>query len=660
MLATRLLLALAVLALSSPVLARGEECSESAVAWVESWSDEAHIVVESTACPTDRQLMLVTISTPADGAFTMEVLSHAKHAYQVITPDLGASPVANVSDYSEIPLSHRLAFEALCQWLEKHPDRVSFEGAHPEPEMEVFHIESALAPTVTEPPPYSRLTWLGPWLVLLVLVALATALWSGHSYLTGPWWQAASVLLAALVSRAFLGLWGPLHTNFQGASWVEIAFHPIISDWYGPGYPEMFHHLTRHFSATPDIALFAANGLLSALTPLVVLGILRVVRAHPSAAFFGALLLALDPVSARAAASEGYLPLLTSLNLLLLLVVTLGLRGRLEQRAGVAAASFIAAGLLAAHLVRVHPVGWLPMILTIPVAATLVARGWREWLAACAFAGAIIASFAYVSFGDRALFNAALIKFGPGTSYRLDQHVPKWLPWAIGIVTALGASLPWLPGLRSRVRPIVTLTIVALLMLITREQYRHSGLWQLSYDRLFLVPAAVVLFATLPPRQITRWLAPALTGLLLAGSLAWAGWAAFQDDLQTVQYHVTRAVLRETSPDCCLAFPGSWSDSIHGIPHYIASGPVARLPRGFPVTDPRDLEPMRAECGCLYLLRPAMASRADHRGLWEPFDGWPQLRPLLETIVTQPDSNTYSDYVTDEVPIGIYDVVPSP
>lgn len=652
-----ILFVLAILAPSGAVLARGEDCAANVESWVSEWSETTEARVEAIRCPTDRELVVLTVVTPAAGSFAIEVLGHPQKAFRVISPVLGASPITTVDDYEEIPAGHRQLFEGLCKWLQENPDKVCFENAAPVEEVEAYTIDDALAPTVFLPEDLDRRSWLGPWLALAALLALGLALLLNRGFMAGPRWQAPILFGAALVSRALLGMWGPLHTNFQGASWVSIAFDPVLSEWYGPGYPEMFNWLTRLFHEAPDYALFGAIGLLSALTPLMTLGVLRLVRADGAATFWAAMLVALEPVSARVATTEGYLPLLVSLNLALLLAGMLGLRARLANRTVASAAAFLAAGLLAAHIVRVHPVGWLPMVLTVPVAAALGNTSLRLWMRSCLHLGAFVVVGAFVSFGDRALENAAVILFGLERQLGETPMVPLWLPWAIGSVAVLGIGLPWIPAMRSRAFQILGLTGVLLLWLVTRGEYGGSDRWQYAYDRMFLVPAAILLFAAVPRHSWTRYAAPCLTVLFMGSGFFAAGMSTFETDLQTRQYQLTREALRETAPECCLAYPGA---SIHGIPEYIASGPVTRIPRGTPVASPHALGPMLEQCGCLYLLRPALAHRQDNESLWKPFQRLPYLRPILEASLVEEDSNHYSPYLSAEVPIGIYEVLPVP
>lgn len=635
-----------------------QECAPSVREWTEAWAQQAGVTVEALLCPSDAEILVLRVGTGDSGPFTIEVTSHPERAYARISAQLGASPIADISDFQELPESHRNAFDSLCSWAAANSGKVHLDAAPPAQAAEFVGEQDPFPPPILEAPRYERMRWVGPWLFLAGFLALLAALWRGRAHLAGSRWHAPVLFAVAVAGRLALGIWGPLHTNFQGSMWVEAAYNPIQSEWYGPGYPEMFHWLARLFADAPDYALFSAIGLLSALTPLLAMATLRIARCDPAVAFSAGLLLAVDPVSCRVAATENYLPLLVALNLAVLLASVMALRARLAGEKSLAVVALLAAGLLAAHTVRVHPVGWLPLLITIPLAANCIARGTRQWLVCAAWLAAAIGALCIVSYGDQALFNAARIQFATGHRFDIRSYFPPWAAWSVGVIVLLAASLPWIPALRSRGGRIVLVAISLLLLLATRFQYAQAANWQASYDRLFLVPAALALFALLPRNRWSRFVTPALAALLALLALLNVGFSFFRSDLQQRQYSFARQVLATTSPDCGIAFPGGWENSTHGIPHYIASGPVRRVPRGHPVADVLELRKLRERSECLYLLRPVIADRDDHGGLWQPFAGLSNLRLVAEQSFLAEEQKAYGRYQSTEVVAAIYEVGP--
>jgi hypothetical protein len=653
-----LFVALFTVCWGSSTRAAEQLCAPSVLEWTAEWAKEAGVTVEELLCPSDARMVVLRIGVPGSSIFTIELTEHPGRSYKRISDKLGASPIANISDYDELPAGHRNTFESLCSWAADHPRRITLDVAPPAPPAEFVGETDPFPPPVLESPRYERLRWLGPWLFLAGLFVLLASMWYARAYLEGPRWHAPVLLATALVFRTLLATWGPLHTNFQGASWVEAAYNPVQSEWYGPGFPEMFHWLVRLFDGAPDYALFAAVGLLSALTAPLAMAVLRISGCQQSASFWAGMLLAVEPISSRIATTENYLPLLVSLNLAVLLAALLALRARLAGDRFSATVALLATGLLAAHTVRVHPVGWVPLLLTIPLAASLVARGPRQWFASAAWIAAVIGAFSLISYGDQALFNAARIQFSTGHRFDLRSYFPPWAGFSMGGVVILAAGLPWLPGMRDRTSRLVVVAITLLLLLATRFQYAQAVNWQAAYDRLFLVPAALGLFAIWPDKPVTRFFAPSLAVALAILAIVHVGGDFFRPDLQVQQYRFTRAVFAETSPDCGIAFPGGWENGTHGIPHYIATGPVERIPRGHPVASVAELKRLRERAECLYLLRPVIADRDDHRDLWIPFADLQNLRLVAGQRFPAEEQRAYGKYRSSEVTSEIYEVEP--
>jgi hypothetical protein len=653
-----LLVALLSICWGSSTHAADQQCAPSVAQWTAKWAKEAGVTVEELLCPSDARKVVLRIAVSDSSIFSIELTEHPGRFYKRISDKLGASPIAEISDYDELPASHRDAFESLCSWAADHPQQVTLEIAPPAPAAEFFGETDSFPPPVLESPNYERLRWLGPWLFLAGLLVLFASMWYGRAYLGGPRWHAPLLFATAIAFRTLLATWGPLHTNFQGASWVEAAYNPVQSEWYGPGFPEMFHWLVRLFGGAPDYALFATMGLLSALTAPLAMAVLRAAGCRSSVSFWAGMLLAVEPISSRIATTENYLPLLVSLNLAVLLTAVLALRARLAGKRVSAAVALIAGGLLSAHTVRIHPVGWVPLLLTIPLAASLVARGPRQWLASAAWIAAVIGAFSVVSYGDQALFNAARIQFSTGHRFDLRSYFPPWAGISMGVIALFAAGLPWVPGMRDRTGKLVVIAITLLLFLATRFQYAQAVNWQAAYDRLFLVPAALGLFAILPDKPWTPFLAPSMAVALALLAIVNVGGNFFRPDLQVQQYRFTRAVFTETSPDCGIAFPGGWENSTHGIPHYIATDPVERIPRGHPVDSVADLRKLRKRSQCLYLLRPVIADREDHGDLWRPFADLENLRLVAGHSFPAEEQKAYGKYRSLEVTSEIYEVEP--
>ena len=115
-----------------------------------------------------------------------------------------------------------------------------------------------------------------PWPFLLALAFLAAGLWTPKrvalpslKHIATPF----ALFLGALLLRLGFGIWAPLHVNSQGPMWVEGAALLEFPRMYGPGYAQFLHPVTLLWPQRPDLALFAGNVLVSALLPLLVLGV---------------------------------------------------------------------------------------------------------------------------------------------------------------------------------------------------------------------------------------------------------------------------------------------------------------------------------------------------------------------------------------------------
>ncbi len=408
-------------------------------------------------------------------------------------------------------------FEHLSAWVGSHAGEVSF------------------GETIADVPP-SRGAW---WLLAALMVAVVTR--RGRRADTKDRLYALALFSGALALRLVLGVWGPLHVNGKGPLWIAAAATGGGQvSFYGPGYPELFGPIAR-MSSSPDVALFAANGIVSALVAPLAFALARVLGVCVPRAAFAAALLLLDPVAIRGATTEGYFALIVALTVGASIAAVSATKawGRGETVRGVGWAA--AAAFLCVQAVRVHPVAWGPAALAplVAVAVDSTTSAPRR-LAFTAAVYAIVASAVLVADG-RVVF--AVLAHVRAADLHTPTYATKPLLWAMPLVA--------LSVFARRKRPWLAVPAIASIaaLLATRATYVQSAFWQASFDRTYIAVPIVAVVA-IGAEALGRRARVAAVALLVAYVAACAPAALHARTTEQLEYRWLRGELAAIPRGC--------------------------------------------------------------------------------------------------------------
>jgi len=461
---------------------------------------------EALRCPAPGMVIL-RLSPAGASPLDVEVWAGAEAAFRTVD-GVGLSPILEVDDWGTVPEPQRAAFDALV-------------GAVGRGELSIAGVTGVM--------PAALRGHRVPWLLAIAALAVAAAAWTRRRRARQPvpapspsglQWPAAGqdpdpalpgagwwLFCGALLLRAIGGVWGVWHVNGHGPGWLLRAWQgadPMPG--YGPGYPELFSGPVWLLPTAPDVAVFAANLLLgAALAPLIYrLG--RSLGLSWGPALLVGLLVAIDPLSLRFAASEAYHPaLLLGRHGAELLLVTAAARlvdGRRLEGLLVG----LAGALVAAQTARIHPVAW-PTLALAPLVLLAVRRGEQDrggaGLVATAVGAVALALVLLVTAGpsgvERVLASGP-VSSGDGPAGWLNGLTPRLLVW-----TAFGAVVLSLRG--GPARRLAAAAVASILLLgATRLAFVQTGYWQASYLRLHLGLPLLALAAALPADPLERLL----------------------------------------------------------------------------------------------------------------------------------------------------------
>ncbi len=368
-----------------------------------------------------------------------------------------------------------------------------------------------------------------------------------------PW----LLFLGALALRCVLGLWGPYHHNGHGTEWVWWAlFLPKDPSFYGPGYYEVLRPFALLAPRAPDLAIFTANAVASALIPVLVYAVARRLFDDRERPWLAGLLMLADPISVRYGASEAYLipiSLLATAAAVCLMEALASVERKLPSARDWALAA--SGGLLAAQAARVHPVAWIPVALAFAAAGCAwKRRGFRTRGAAllCALALGVFLAAALPTI----LASYAQI-MNPETSggEPLPMNIFNNNRWWIGLLVVFGAgvALARTVGLADASLPLALAAAAAIVG--TRDVYDMSPLFSAGYDRLFfpfLLPGIAFLAGRWPRAARSPLIVTALTAALL---LVPYTPAIFQRNSEQLEYRAARSWLAELPSDCIVVVP---------------------------------------------------------------------------------------------------------
>lgn len=425
--------------------------------------------------------------------------------------------------------------------------------------------------------------------------------------------EVLAVGLAALALRLALGAFSPFHANGQGDLWVAGARDPRLLSHYGPGYPELFGALAALWP--PEQAIFLANAVLSAATCAALTAVARGFGLDPTRAALAGLLLAVDPVALRVAATESYLVPAA------LLPLGVALAG---QRGGPAGFALVAA--LAALAARLHPTAWPPLALAPLLVPTL--RGAAQ-TAVAAGLGAALTSGVVLADVLRAVDDGRLAR--PGAD--LD-------PARLAAALTLCAAVAW------RARPLLpAVAAAAAADLALRASYAQHDLWQLAFDLLYLPALLLGLAAVLPAgRPAALGLAAALTALLAAQRGPWLTWRS----LDHHEHHAARAWLAEVEPGCAVLYVGR-TDAVVTVHLPVPPDGVTTVP--LDARGPLDLRPL-VPAGCVWYLRTSACSTTTGAAACARVEGGLRLTEVATSSVPAVPSHRDVRYRADPVTLA--------
>ncbi len=625
-----------VLLLTSGARADEAPCPAAVARWVARAALETGTPMRTVVCP--RGLVVVRLEPSGAPPLVVDIEEGDGPSFRR-AGRFRLTPHAEVDDFWTLPRGEVDAFERFAAWVAGHPGDMVFAA-------------SALPAWVRGVVPDVGIALGGPWLLLaalaLVLVARVRRVRPASSDLR----VALPLFAAALVLRLVFGAWGPLHINGQGPLWIQSAMPHEAPSFYGPGYAEVFGWLARLAGTAPDAAIFAANGVLSALAVTLAFAIARRAGLSRPVALLAAVWLAIDPVAIRMAATETYLVPIIALTLA---SGALGLHA-MNHAAGKewsrAMALALASALLTTQAARVHPSGWVPAMLA-PMTALACPRavrlGWRLV--------AVGALYALTAVGIVVTSARALLDVGEHIAAG-DLYHPAALPPSHGVLAIVVViALAMLCRPKGRWLAVVGTAQVAAL-LVTRLNYAQGDLWLQANERLYVALPVIALAASLPEGWLKVSSARAwVAGLTLVVLVAWWPAGLLRRTTQQQEYAWTRAWLSTLPPDCRtvhVAFAGHHELL---LPTYAAS---PRPPSAFLRIDARqavDLEPLRLTTRCTYYLHTSLCATGDGRPACDEVERTLELAPVARASFPAVADSSWSDLGTDPVEVAVSRVV---
>jgi len=488
----------------------------------------------------------------------------------------------------------------------------------------------------------------GPWLAGVALVLVLIALARGPRPAAIDVARAVGLMVAAVLLRAWGGLWGPLHVNGQGPLWIRGAIAPDALVGYGPGYSELLGWTT--WLASPDIGVFTANALLSGLSPALLYAAARLAGVGAGGAFAAALVLTVDVVSVRMAASEGYV---SSLVLLLLSVQTaLGLALHAERRGDrvAAIATLTASTLFAAAAARIHPMVYVPIALTplFVIGATRPGE-WAIGMGRALMAAAAIATVVLTTSIETILIALAA---SPMTSHAFVGIGPAEWQLLVALLVLVVALQRWVHPAWLPLVAIGSLTA----MLATHSSFQQHPFWKLCYQRLFL-PGLLLGAAALLPRRLQgmSWAVVGAAGV--AAVLAGPAWPLLQTPTtEQLEYRFLQETLPALPPGCGVAAVSRAERRIWEIPSYLVPSRDGRTPPQRALASLDDLQAAAASGDCLVYIRPSLCSSIEARSLCEEIERNVRLQRLASHTFPAVPSYVGLPYDRTEIEVVVFRV----
>lgn len=490
----------------------------------------------------------------------------------------------------------------------------------------------------------------GPWLLIAALLFLAVAIrripWPRAHEL----WLMAAIVAGSAAARILCGLWGPLHVNGQGPAWIRGAIDAGTLAGYGPGYFELFSWIT-HLGLAPDRVLFAANALLSALSPALLYAVARLAGIGRGAALAAALVLAADPVTVRVAASEGYFASIIALVLGVQMSVAVALKAQLRNDTRAACFALAAAGLLAAAVTRIHPMAYTLVALSpIVVLGAAQAGSLRAVVARTTIAVAAIAATVVASSGAIVV---TTLRNSSMASHTFRALTASEAALVLALLVACGLTRRWR---RATWLPLLAVLSLAL-MLATQDSFLQHPFWQLCYQRIYLPGLILGAAALLPARAQGLGWGVSVAAIAVAVLALPARPYLTTQTTDQLEYGFLQEALREMPPNCTLASVGRagirvWESPSHLLPTSGAPGTAAR--RNVESAD--DLNIALAPEECLLYVRSSLCSSTEARAVCESIERGTALEKIASRVLPAAASYAALPYDRPEVEVVVFRV----
>lgn len=479
--------------------------------------------------------------------------------------------------------------------------------------------------------------WAVPGAAVLLVIALR-----GRVAITRPdRLLALAIGAGALFLRLVLGAWGPLHVNGYAPLFIIAAARdPTAVASYGPGYVELFAPLAALAPASPDWSIFAANAFLSAAVAALAFALARLTGLPRSPAAAVGILLAIDPIAIRMAATESYLPpimfLCTAAAVGLLVAASL----REDDGRWRAVAALAGSALLLLQAVRVQPSAWLLAAVTPLVLLADEAGGWRRRMVALVASAAVVGGLMLA--GSAGVLLDVLGNIRNGTLLRPPVPGSLWpLAWiAVGAAAyAVIAPRRWLA---------LTAAPALAVLLMTRHAYWESWIWQQSYDRLYLILPMIAAVGAIPSR-LWQW-----RSLVAAACVAIAVvWIRFGLPIilgrttDHLEYRWVREQLRQVPAECRVIYLASVPQRHLVLPTYVrpSTAPVVAMD----VRQPHTIDEAVSAAPCVYYVHTSLCSSPEGRLACEAIESRLALVPLSRAGFPARPSRDFIPYDRDTV-----------
>ena len=413
--------------------------------------------------------------------------------------------------------------------------------------------------------------------------------------------------------------------------------------------------------SSPDLAIFGANAVLSSLVPVLGFAFGRIAGLPPARAVIGAMLVVIDPVSVRFAATESYFVPILVLGLGASTAIAAAVRTSARSRTN-AALLLVSAALLAAQASRIHPAAWATLAIC-PLAALcggattdatrdnegcVAARVRVVW--AVLAGGAIAIAVLATSAGWIAAASRDAARHGAGLSGDFGAPVVFVL---LALVFAIARARHW------------TLVVVAGFTLALdaslRVVYGQSEAWQACFDRLF-VPIPALAAAALLPEPLLATRRRRLAGIASAVAIAVQGWQLVRTPTtEQVEYRWLRGELARFDRECRVASMRRVGKRVAYLPRYVMQPPPNpdRAPsRWFGVESRAALSSAARHGRCVVWFHGSLCESPDGRAACDSIESDVEIHEISAIEIDAVPSYEGLGYDVPRVRVALYRVEP--